>query len=62
MVTPAENKEAFFLKMRSNVGKHAKIYNIKQQSLRREYLLFQKHIFLKFKNPRWQVDENNCYF
>ena len=38
--------------MRSNVRKHAKICNFKQQSLRREYFLFQKHIFLKFRRIR----------
>ena len=49
--------------MRSNAGKHEKIWNFKQQFLRREYLLFQKHnSFLKFINPRWQADQKNCCF
>ena len=38
--------------MRNNI---AKICNFKQQPQRREYLLFQKHIFLKFENTRWQI-------
>ena len=46
MATRAENKKKKnIFKMRNNTGKHAKTCNLKQQSQRREYLLFQKHIF-----------------
>ena len=54
MATLAENKIALF-NMRNNVGNHAKICNFKPQSQRGKYLLCQKHIFLKFENPRWQI-------
>ena len=45
MATLAENKKHF--KTRNNIGKLAKVCNFKQQSQRREYLLFQKHIFFE---------------
>ena len=46
MATLAENKKALF-KIRINIGEHAKICNFKEKSQRREYLLFQKHIFFE---------------
>ena len=58
MTTLAENqKKKHFFKMRNNIGKHAKICNLKQQSWRREYLLF-KNIFEVWKAK--MADQSNC--
>ena len=57
MATLAENKKHF--KTRNNIGKLAKVCNFKQQSQRREYLLFQKHIFFEVWKAK-MVDQSNC--
>ena len=57
MATLDENKKHF--KTRNNIGKLAKICNFKQHSQRREYLLFQKHIFFDVWKGK-MVDQSNC--